>query len=225
MSIVNRLRCSDVLRKSLYKVMTDLKPAASVKWDSLFAGGAKYRNLNEVFVLDLLDQFETATGHAPTAVIDLGCGDGETLKKFSMRGFPLIGIDFSKVALNLAMSKFKEDESAAMFLFWDLADISRLSIETPEGSLWLCKFVFAFLDEKVSFLRQVHSRMKEGDKFLLMTSVVHKGVVYTPEDKPGIAVEIEMLKKMFVEEFGDVSVFSNEYPGDRGHIVSYLVQK
>jgi ubiquinone/menaquinone biosynthesis C-methylase UbiE len=191
------------------------------KWNSLFEGGAKYREINEVFALDLLDALKKEVGKRPAAVVDLGCGSGDTLARFAALGLQAVGVDISNVAIEQA----KEKLSAATLIQHDLDDIGTIKIDAPVGTLWICKLVLAFVTDKKAFLNGVRGLMRDGDALLVMTPVLREDVAYAKEDKPGIALPVTEAEGLMMETFGGFTVFASEYPAERGHVVSYLVKK
>ena len=55
-----------------------------------------------------LDRFlaevtETAVGHAPQRLLDIGCGDGRLSKRLYERGFSVTGVDVSSAAVRAAL--------------------------------------------------------------------------------------------------------------------------
>lgn len=195
------------------------------KWNAFFKDGTKYRDLNEVFVLQLIEEFESSTGIKPTHVVDLGCGIGDTLGRFCARGIGVTGIDFSAVALKEAKKKTASCKGKKAFIEADLESLDDVQIVPPAGSLWVCKLVLAFINKRTRFLKNVLNKMKAGDMLFVMTPVLHDEIVYQKEDKPGIAIHQDEVDALMLAIFGSKRVFSNEYPGERGHVVSYLVKK
>jgi SAM-dependent methyltransferase len=194
------------------------------KWDAVFKDDVKYRDLNEVFVLQLIDEFKASTGIKPAHVVDLGCGNGNTLFKFCARDISVTGIDFSVVALEEAKKKLVSCDGKADFIEADLENLDNVKIEVPAGTLWLCKLVLAFINDRKKFLKNVRDKMKAGDMLLIMTPILHDEIIYQKEDKPGIAIRQNEMGDLMLNIFGSKQVFSNEYTGERGHIVSYLVK-
>jgi ubiquinone/menaquinone biosynthesis C-methylase UbiE len=199
--------------------------AKATKWNALFDNGAKYRDLNEIYILDLIDQFEKISGHKPASVVDLGCGNGETLSKFSSFGIPVIGVDVADVALDQAKKKLEESGLEFSLILHDLDQMETLRIDVPENTLWICKLVLAFIEDKLGFLQNVRNLMKSGDQLLVMTPVLRVGVSYTKEDKPGIAIGINEIVSLLTDALGGFTIFSDEYLGERGKVVSYLMFK
>ncbi|MEK7606601.1 MAG: class I SAM-dependent methyltransferase [Patescibacteria group bacterium] len=164
-------------------------------------------------------------GAEPAHVMDLGCGTGDTLAKFCARGIGVTGIDFSTVALQEAGKRLRACKEKLVLIEADLEHLHSLNMKTPAGTLWLCKLVLAFIKDKTKFLEDVRGKMNVGDMLFVMTPVLHEEILYTKEDKPGIALRLEEADILMSTIFGDKHMFSNEYPGERGHIISYLVKK
>lgn len=195
------------------------------RWDAIFDIGTKYKDLNEVFISQLTEEFKSLTGIKLSHVVDLGCGTGETLARFCKEGVGVTGVDFSTVAFKKAKATLLSCISEAFLIEADLENLDKVRIETTVGILWLCKLVLAFIKDKTEFLKNVRDKMNKGDAFFLMTPVLHDGVVYQKEDKPGIAVRLEEVDVLSSKVFGNRYIFSNEYQGERGHTISYLVKK
>jgi len=155
----------------------------------------------------------------------LGCGTSETLVHFCKFGIPVTGLDFSTVALKKSKTTLAPFGDKISLIQSDLQNFNSTKIKTPPGTLWLCKFVLAFIDNKKKFLQTVRKKMKTGDMFLIVTPVLHNGIEYKKEDKPGIAIDFEELENLMSSVFGNKEIFSDEYFGKREHVVSYLVKK
>lgn len=195
------------------------------RWNAIFEDGTKYRDLNEAFVLQLIKEFESSTGMKPAHVVDLGCGTGDTLTRFCARGIGVTGIDFSMVALKEAKKRLASCDGKFVFIEADLENLDNVKIKTPAGTLWMCKLVLAFIKDRAKFLKNVRDKMNGGDMLFVMTPVLHDEIVYQKEDKPGISIRQDEADALMLTIFGNKQVFSNEYPGERGHVVSYLIKK
>ncbi|MDD2758089.1 MAG: class I SAM-dependent methyltransferase [Patescibacteria group bacterium] len=195
------------------------------RWDAIFDIGTKYRDLNEVFILQLIEEFKSLTGIKLAHLVDLGCGTGDTLARFCKQDIGVTGIDFSAVALKKANLALSSCDSDVFLIEADLENLDKVKIKTTVGTLWLCKFVLAFIKDKAKFLKNVRDKMNKGDAFLLMTPVLHDVINYQKEDKPSIAIRVEEADALLLKIFGNRHIFSNEYQGERGHTVSYLVKK
>jgi len=167
------------------------------RWDKLYNEGAKYKILNEEFLNKLLIEIEKKSKKKPKTMIDLGCGTGDSLIKFIEKGFNVIGIDFSKIALKKAKDSLNKLGFDAKLIQMDL---NNLNIG-KQADVIFCKLVLAFIKNKVEFFKKVKTMMYEHSSFILITPVLHKGIKYTKSDKPGIAIDFEELKKLLSDDF------------------------
>ncbi len=203
--------------------MAKQKPTA--RWDKAYTDGTKFLGINEVFIQQLLARFTAHTSKEPTRVIDLGCGDGSTLASFGQIGVPLIGIDFSSVGLDLAKDNLKSYSDQTTLISRDLNDIKEIDLGVSDYSLWVCKLVLAFVEDKQEFLSEVAKKMSSHDVLLLMTPILHDGINYSPEDKPNIAIKETELAHLLSDNFAWREIFSDAYRDQRVHTVSYLLGK
>lgn len=192
------------------------------KWDEVFAKNPKYTPLNEIFLINLLEEIKKVTGQLPKSVIDLGCGFGDSLIKFSKAGLKVLGVDFSTVAIERACQELKENNINNVEII--LSDLDDLNIKNS-ADIFFCKLTYAFIKDKEKFLDKVKSLMTDNSVFVIITPVLHEGIKYLDEDKPGIAVNFEETGKLFNKMFSKVRIFDHNYFGDRGDTVTYLLSK
>lgn len=216
-----------IIRDPEYVLQKRAKIASKAvhRWNAIFESCKKYRDLNEVFVLQLIEVFESLTGTSLKHVVDLGCGTGDTLAKFCKQGFDVTGIDFSIVGLKKAKIALSSCNGRVTLIEADMEDLDKVKISVPAGTLWLCKLTLAFIKDKTSFLRSVRNKMNSGDMFLLITPVLHNDIIYQRDDKSGIAILLEEVDSLVLGIFGNSQIFSNEYHGERGHTISYLIER
>jgi len=190
------------------------------KWDKFYAAGAKYRQLNQFFLDRLIGKVEKMAGKKINIVIDLGCGNGAALAQFKERGYKSIGVDFSSFAIREARKRNLQ----ARFINGDLTSLSALDI--PKGAgLILCNLTVAFIKNKGKFFTDVKKLMSKKSTFCIITSVLHDGIDYGLEDKPGIAVNYKKIKAQLRQTFRKVIEFNNDYVGLKTHIVTFLATK
>lgn len=190
------------------------------KWDNLYATGAKYRPLNQIFLDRLIKKIEKLMKKKIKTVIDLGCGTGDAIAQFEKRGYKSIGIDFSAVAI----AKAKEKNSNARFIEHDLNSLQSLDVKKGTN-LICCKLTIAFIKNKNTFFREVKKLMNDNSVFCLITPVLHDDIDYNIEDKPGIAVNYKTIKNQLQRFFKTAIEFDNEYVGEKNHIVTFLIIK
>lgn len=190
-----------------------------IKWDTIFAEGTKFTPLNEVYLGRLLETIEKQTGKTPKDIIDLGCGDGGALIQFARRGFKVTGIDFSEVGLAKAKEALEGAGISGVEL--RLVNLDEMEIQ-DKADIIFCKLTYAFVEDKEKFLQAVKNLMREQSVFVLITPVLHKGVEYLKEDKPGIAVDYEETHQLLKKHFARVDVFHSNYFGERNEATTFL---
>lgn len=191
------------------------------KWDTLYLNGAKYRPLNELLLNRIIKKTETLTKQKIKTFLDLGCGTGDTLVQFEKRGCKSIGVDFSAVALAKAKEKNLPN---AKLIRRNLNSLLNFSKEKNINFI-LCKLTIAFVANQAKFLKNVKKIMTDKTVFCIITPVLHTGVEYTKEDKPGIAVNYNEFKNLIKQYFKKIVEFNHEYIGERVHIVTFLMMK
>lgn len=191
------------------------------KWDGLFAQGAAYKPLNVLLARKMVKRAEEVTGKSPVTALDLGCGTGGDLATLkSVRLEAVSGVDCSKVAL-------AEAEKAAPGSPLHLHDLNDpgLPVSGRIFDFILCKLTVAFIKDKESFLKMVSDLMGDSSVFVVMTPVLHEGIEYSKEDKPGIAVRYEEFRKQLEGVFSRVEDLHHDYNGQRGDTVTFLATK
>lgn len=186
-------------------------------WDEIFNKGVDFSPLNEVFLNTLLDRVENISHKKPQSLLDVGCGTGDTLRKFEARGFDVQGVDYSEVALG--KTNISPDRLVLMDL--DALDTSKLHA----ADLIMAKLVIAFIKDKETFLKKIQSIMKDDTVFALLTPVLYSNIQYTSEDKLNIAVPFDDINTLLKKIFSKVEIFDHNYFGARGDMVTYLCSK
>lgn len=196
------------------------KPTPAEKWDGLFSKGAAYKPLNVVFAGKLLERVRDISGKKPESVLDLGCGTGNSLRTLKEAGITdVAGVDCSKVALEEAGKTLSNCELA-------LCDMNEgLGEDGKQYDLLLCKLTIAFIEDKGKFLSSAKNLMHDSSVLCIITPVLHEGIAYVKEDKPGIAVKYNEFRALLDKTFGTVEEFHHDYHGERGDIMTFLLKK
>jgi 2-polyprenyl-3-methyl-5-hydroxy-6-metoxy-1,4-benzoquinol methylase len=192
------------------------------KWDEGFKAGRDYNPMNEIILDLILNEVENDKKNA----IDLGCGTGDAVIKLAKRGMTVRGTDWSPEALHKAQER-AETEGVAEKISLQEVDLNMLAeadLEKGQVDVILCKLVIAFVTDKKAFCDEVKTLLNKDGVFVIQTPVLHESVEYTPEDKPGIAVNYIEFKNMLQEVFSNVSVFNHSYYSERGDLVTFLVK-
>jgi 2-polyprenyl-3-methyl-5-hydroxy-6-metoxy-1,4-benzoquinol methylase len=192
------------------------------KWDEGFKAGRDYNPMNEIILDLILNEVENDKKNA----IDLGCGTGDAIIKLAKRGMTVRGTDWSPEALRKAQER-AETEGVTERIDLREVDLNQLAeadLEKGQADVILCKLVIAFVTDKKAFCDEVKKLLNENGVFVIQTPVLHESIKYTPEDKPGIAVNYIEFKNILQEVFSDVTEFNHSYYSERGDLVTFLVK-
>ena len=192
------------------------------KWDQIFANNPQYKPLNEIFLAELLAKIKKDINSNPKKMVDLGCGTAKTVFQFSKLSFEVIGLDNSIVALKKLQEEIDNSQTKNISLI--NVDLNNYNLAI-EADIFLCNFVYAFIDNKEFFLKKVAECLHDNSVFILITPVIHKGIIYTEEDKTKIAVDFEETLKLLKNIFSSIDVYHHDYIGSREDYVTFLIKK
>jgi len=192
------------------------------KWDKIFESDPQYKPLNEIFLSKLLEKIKTEVGQEPKTMVDLGCGTARTIFQFAERGFNVTGIDFSKIALKKLQQKIDESNFQNIILIDN--DLDNITIRL-NADIFLCNFVYSFINNKKVFLRKISEFMIDTSVFILITPVTYKYINYIESDKPSIAVDYEETLDILKSIFSSVEDYHHDYISIREDYVTFLVKK
>jgi|SRR5579859_831803 len=103
----------------------------------------------------LLVEFVTSGGVMPTRALEIGVGTGTNAIWLAERGFNVLGVDVSPLAIERAQVKLERRALGCRFAIWDF-----LVVSPPDGPFQFvfdrgCFHVFDQLDERQRFATQV----------------------------------------------------------------------
>jgi len=190
------------------------------KWNESFKAGRDYNPMNQI----LLDTILGTIKNDRRTVIDLGCGTGDAAIKLAERGMTVVGVDWSADALEKAKLKTEIAKIGTItFKEVDLNNLAEVAFDEPVDII-LSKLVIAFVEDKKQFCIAVKKLLSAEGVFVVQTPVLHDGVQYLPEDKPGIAVKYNEFKELLNEVFSEVKEFNHSYYGDKGDLVTFIAK-
>lgn len=207
---------------SFYTIIFTTMNEQQTKWDEGFKAGRDYNPMNEI----LLDRILEYVDNEKKTAVDLGCGTGDAVIKLAERGMTVTGTDWSPEALRKAQAR-AEEEGVADSVHLQEVDLNHLTeagLEKGKADIILCKLVIAFVSDQKAFCEAVKSLLAENGVFVIQTPVLHEGIEYVPEDKPGIAVPYKEFKASLEEVFTDLTEFDHSYYSDRGDLVTFIVK-
>lgn len=131
-------------------------------WDKVYKEGRKFTQVAESTLDDL---------NLQGSVLEVGCGEGELIDQLKERGLTVRGIDLSGYSADMVGNY--------------------LETELPKFDNIIANLVLAFNPVPL-FLKKVHTDLKSGGKFVLITPVIEKNRKYSEHWK-GISVDREKL--------------------------------
>ncbi|MEV4741773.1 class I SAM-dependent methyltransferase [Streptomyces sp. NPDC049555] len=157
--------------------MTIDDPAAY--WDLLWAGGTRYRAVDETELAALKQH----AGHgAGRTALDVGSGDGALARHLAHLGYTTTGIDCSLAAISLAT-----ENSTTSGVTFHVADIEAPGpLPVAEGAVHLitARLVFAFITDKSAFLERVRHLLTPDGLFWVVTPMADR----LPEDRAWVGI-------------------------------------
>jgi 2-polyprenyl-6-hydroxyphenyl methylase/3-demethylubiquinone-9 3-methyltransferase len=117
------------------------------------------------YLKPVIDRFLAAMPRGAT-VLDMGCGNGSFLSLYRDRGWSLFGTDFSATGIAVAQSNFP----GIHFFLADAAGmVDEILHHTGHPDVILSTEVIEHLYDPRAFLRNVHTLIKPGGRFILST--------------------------------------------------------
>lgn len=143
--------------------------------------------------------------------LDVGCGTGQLSRDLYHRDYQVLGVDLSENAIELAKNSTHYLGEALEFR---VANIEA-DLELNENyDLIMCKYVYAFLQDKAAFLSKMKTLMSTDSLFVIITPDEEA----LPPPKRHIAVNhLETLKQLS-------SMFQNVSHENRDGDYYYLIR-
>ncbi len=137
-------------------------------WETRYAtggnsGAGSYGNLAE-FKAEIVNSF--VQDNNVNSVIEFGCGDGNQLLLFDFPNY--VGLDVSRTAIKLCMSRFERDETKSFFLYDPECFEDNNSIFKAETALSL-DVIYHLVEDGVFELYMKHL-FSGSDKFVIVYS-------------------------------------------------------
>jgi len=105
--------------------MKDSVPLATARFEPAYQAGPPWEiRQPQPVVVELAND-----GHIRSPVLDVGCGSGENAFELSRRGYDVVGIDSSPIAISRARAKARQRGSTASFFVWDALRLAELGLD------------------------------------------------------------------------------------------------
>lgn len=142
-------------------------------------------------------------------VLDVGCGGGAFLKKYASHVHSVAGVDYSPLAIGMAISKNRGrvEEGTAEFVEGDAAQLplaeGRFSAVVTMGS-------FVAFPEPLTSIKEMHRVLRPGGRAVITLEWnAEDGLNHSKEvEKHGMSMrtEVEMREMMEEARFSDISI-------------------
>ena len=192
------------------------------RWDKIFESNPDYKPLNQIFLDKLIQYLNLNNTQKSLSMVDLGCGNSNAVFQFANKKFDVTGIDFSKVALKKLQQRI--DEFGLNNIKLINSDLNDIKIKLS-ADIFLCNFVYSFIEKKEEFLQKIFEYMKEESVFILITPVTYKNITYNKSDKTKIAVGLDETLKKLENIFSSVEVYHHDYIGEREDYTTFIMKK
>lgn len=166
-------------------------------WNSCYDKGADFGLITSQSLSQIL---ENVNPTLPKFCLDIGCGTGQLTRELYHRGYSCLGIDISDSALAKARNNTVYSDKL-MYLKGNIETIDTLKLPRKTYSLITCKLVYAFIEDKRSFLESVHELLEDDGTFAMITPLNSSG-----ESRP-IAVDIDETMDQLKTTFSDITTF------------------
>jgi SAM-dependent methyltransferase len=168
-------------------------PATAGYWESLWAGGRRYREVGSAEATLLTDHVGPGRGRP---ALDIGTGDGALAHHLHELGYRTTGIDFSPSALAEAAQNTRSHQHGEGPT-WHLMDFAADDVNAlPDRAYAVvtCRLVYRWVDDKPAFLDRVRKLLAPGGTFWVVTELAGRREDGDPCNHLGISLaEAETL--------------------------------
>ena len=172
-----------------------------INWDMVYRSGRDFRAITQRDIDAFLEYIPAKSSSLKKArSLDIGCGTGHLTRELWHRGFKPTGIDISEEAIALAKSYTILADNEITYEIFDLEMQDANDFTDSTYKLITCRLVYAFIEDKLAFLRNITRLLDKDGVFVILTPLVDQ----VPKDKKHIAVDYDMtmaeLTKFFKVE-------------------------
>lgn len=173
------------------------------EWNKTYRSGEDYTPVTDENLDKILEYLPENSGNI---AVDLGSGTGHLTRELQSRGFSVTGLDLSYDAVKLA-----RNQSDPMDIHYEVADFETdFSPKFGPADLVTARLVYAFIENRQRFLRNVRNLLKADGRFVLVNPL--KSTV--PEHKKHITLETEHIANELADGFEPLDYYiddSSEY--------------
>lgn len=134
----------------------EIAPCISAEeWDEIYAEGDDFMRLSDADVQQLAGFVPSGT---PRTALDVGCGAGRLVRQLRAVGFAAVGVDPSEQAI----ARARRDDADGEYVVGDITAIGGVY------GVITCQLVYAFVEGKEQFLRDVAERLDPSGFFVMI---------------------------------------------------------
>lgn len=142
-------------------------------WDTIYKKGKKFSPMNNFLLEKIINEYKKIYNKKTTTFLDLGCGAGDALLKFFKKGFSVVGIDNSSIALDKSKKLLKEN-NVRDFKFCK-QDLNDLNVDF-KVDIVLVKYCLKFINNKEKLLKTIKQVISNNGVFVLITPIKYKNI-------------------------------------------------
>ncbi len=177
--------------------MEGLAKLNSTDWNREYRFGFDYTHITGEN-LDRILSF-LPPNNAQKIALDLGSGKGQLARELHERGFSVTGLDLSYEAVKMARAN-----SDPRDVHYEVADFETdFSAKFAAADLVTCRFVYAFIENRQSFLQSVRNLLKADGRFVVVNPLKSS----VPDYKKGIALESRQVHSELADYFEIVDYY------------------
>lgn len=181
-------------------------------WSKSYASGRDFTLIGTGEV-DKIIAITSADDHQKH--LDIGCGTGQLTREFYHRGFTTVGIDPSTAAIEKA--RMATTRKGLTYYHGTIDQDTEVLRSEGVFDVVTCKLVYAFIEDKETFLHNVNSILAVGGFFVVITPHINQ---VAPE-KVSIAVDPKLTLSQLGKEFDVIETYA--IAGPLGHC--YICKK
>jgi len=144
---------------------------------------------------DINSIFNSISTSAPKTLLDIGCGTGQVGREFYHRGYQTLGIDGSVKAITIANAATVHKD--IIYTHSSFEEFLQRTEKSTAYGLIICKYVFAFVNDRNFFLSSIKKLLDQSGTFVLVTPDIEK----LPAEKTSIAIPHEEMKTVLGDHF------------------------
>ncbi|MEU6706155.1 class I SAM-dependent methyltransferase [Streptomyces wuyuanensis] len=168
--------------------MTTESTGTATYWESLWAEGRRYRQIDSVET-GLLDKHLSPGGGRPA--LDVGCGEGSLARRLAQLGYRATGVDCSPSAIALAAEQTAGPGPHPVWRCMDFTTDDLGNLTDLSYAVVTCRLVYRWVDDKAAFIDRVRRLLAPGGTFWVVAEIAGRrtgagsaqGLGITPDEE------------------------------------------